>query len=435
VIGVLNNFLPGLNQLVVEYTKSQGSPGSQNVSEWGKVVFDNPAKYPTTSLVGGTVTFGRRQNCTICIPHIVVSGLHCVLSYNKDNVVFLQDSSTNGTWVNGKLVGKGNKVYVNHGDVINLARPTTIDPEEVKFTLYLYNQVGAKQIGVYDIGQQLGIGSFAKVHLCVDVSTGNKYAMKIIDKKRIQMNSKGKHKDGNKFMEEVNILMRVNHPNIIQVVEAIETEDALYVILELVAGGDLLDKMIDYGREFPEDRARVIFIQMLDAVMYLHSVGIAHRDLKPENILLVNKTEDRIKLTDFGLSRIVGEGSYMQTICGTPMYVAPEVIANMGQKAPKGYGKSVDVWSLGVILYMMLCGEPPFDQRKSTPILEQVKKGEYQMPADLQLMLSQDARNLISQLLQVDVEKRISLDKIAQHPWISGSMTRVSTTNEPPPVV
>jgi len=295
--------------------------------------------------------------------------------------------------------------------------------------------VGAKQIGVYDIGQQLGIGSFAKVHLCVDVSTGNKYAMKIIDKKRIQMNSKGKHKDGNKFMEEVNILMRVNHPNIIQVVEAIETEDALYVILELVAGGDLLDKMIDYGREFPEDRARVIFIQMLDAVMYLHSVGIAHRDLKPENILLVNKTEDRIKLTDFGLSRIVGEGSYMQTICGTPMYVAPEVIANMGQKAPKGYGKSVDVWSLGVILYMMLCGEPPFDQRKSTPILEQVKKGEYQMPADLQLMLSQDARNLISQLLQVDVEKRISLEKIAQHPWISGSMTRVSTTNEPPPVV
>jgi len=203
-------------------------------------------------------------------------------------------------------------------------------------------------------------------------------------------------------------------------VEAIDTEDALYVVLELVSGGDLLDKMIAYGKQFSEERARFIFVQILSAVKYLHSVEIAHRDLKPENILLVNKTEDRIKLTDFGLSRVVGEGSFMQTICGTPMYVAPEVVENMGQKCPKGYGKSVDVWSLGVILYTMLCGEPPFHRKNPTPILEQVKKGEYNMPPDIQFTLSIEARDLIAQLLQTKVENRISLDQVAQHPWITG---------------
>jgi len=392
---------------------------------WGTVVFDNP-KYPTTTLVGGTVNFGRNKKCDIVIPHPVASGMHCTLTRDKDNIIFLQDSSTNGTWVNGKLVGKGKKVYMNHGDIVHLVRPSKIDSEEVPFTLYLFDPKSAPKItlGKYDVGAQLGVGSFAKVHMCMDTTTGEKYAVKIIEKKRIQLNQKKQEHKG--ILEEVNILKRLSHPNIIKVIEVFEADDALYIILELVTGGDLLDKMIELGEEFPEDRARVIFIQVFRAVMYLHSVGIVHRDLKPENILLVNKKEDKIKLTDFGLSRIVGEGSFMQTICGTPMYVAPEVIANMGQKQPKGYGKMVDVWSLGVILYMLLCGEPPFDQRKVTPILEQVTKGEYHMPDDLQQSLSLEARDLVKQLLQVDVKKRIPLDKIAAHPWIVGDKKGLS---------
>jgi len=201
---------------------------------------------------------------------------------------------------------------------------------------------------------------------------------------------------------------------------AYETDDSIFIILELVYGGDLLDEMIKLGEEFPEDRARIIFIQIFKAVQYLHSMGIVHRDLKPENILLVSKKDDRIKLTDFGLSRIVGEGSFMKTICGTPMYVAPEVIENMGQKTAKGYGKAVDVWSLGVILYMLLCGEPPFDQRKPTPILEQVKKGVYSMPEDLRQTLSPVSQDLVSQLLTVDPQKRITIDRIGHHQWITG---------------
>jgi len=424
VIKILD-FVPlNVQQLIVDYTKTPG------LVEWGKIVFDNPTKYPTTNLVGSAVTIGRNKKCTIHVPHPVASGLHCTLTIDQDNIVFLEDSSTNGTWVNKKFVGKGRKTYLNHVDEIEVVRPSIIDPEEVRFTLYLFDlpKSQVQQIGKYEIGKQIGTGSFAKVHLSVDTVSGEKYAMKIIDKKRFQMNSKGQPREGKCSLEEVNILKRLNHPNIIKVVEAIDTEDALYIILDLVTGGDLLDKMVELGHEFPEDRSKAIFLQMVAALLYLHSVGIVHRDLKPENILLVNKMDDRVKLTDFGLSRIVGEGDFMQTVCGTPSYVAPEVISKMKQSSPKGYGKEVDVWSLGVILFMLLCGEPPFDKRKPTPILEQVAKGEYKIPA--RVVLSADARELISQLLQVDPKKRITLENIAIHPWIVGRGQRLISPQE-----
>jgi len=395
-------------------------------SPWGQASFKmhNGKAIGDFPLAANMITFGRNKGCDIKIPHPHASGYHCALQRDAQGVVFLEDTSTNGTWVNGKLVGKGKKVYTTHGDIVHVVRPSKADNEEIAFTLLFFESPQKKPaivIGKYEIGDQLGSGTFANVHVCLDSTTGLKYAVKVLDKKKISVGSNKKGPSAKRgLVEEVKILQELNHPNIVKVFASFETEDALYIVLELLQGGDLLDRMISLGEEFPEDRARLIFIQMMKAVSYLHSKGVAHRDLKPENILLETKDSDKIKLTDFGLSRIVGEGSFMKTICGTPMYVAPEVVQNMGQSNPKGYGKAVDVWSMGVILYMLLCGEPPFDQRKPTPILDQVKKGVYKMPEDLQQSLSKEAQDLIVQLLAIDPLKRITLEDVAKHPWVVG---------------
>lgn len=178
--------------------------------------------------------------------------------------------------------------------------------------------------------------------LCVHRETAQKYALKIIDKKKYAMNSSSRK---NALMDEVNILTKVSHPNIIGIKEVFDTDKSLYIVLELyvhgvilfccvvvvdhkknsVTGGELYDRITSLGR-FTEDRARMVFRQIAEAVAYLHSQDIAHRDLKPENILMKSPDSDQVKISDFGLSRIIGEGSFAKTMCGTPQYLAPEIL-------------------------------------------------------------------------------------------------------------
>jgi serine/threonine protein kinase len=160
----------------------------------------------------------------------------------------------------------------------------------------------------------LGTGNFAVVKFGVERATGKRVAIKIIDKRRF-MAQAASRKD--KILDEVNILKELDHPNIIRIFDVFDTEKTLYIVLELVTGGDLLEFIMEV-RAIPEERARSLFLQMASALAYLHSKGIAHRDLKPENLLLLDKKHDRIKVTDFGLSKVLDEGSYTKTICGTP---------------------------------------------------------------------------------------------------------------------
>lgn len=192
---------------------------------------------------------------------------------------------------------------------------------------YVFQEIAAEKAHVaeeengpqkkYSIGEVLGTGNFAVVKFGVERATGTRVAIKIIDKKRF-MAQAASRKD--KILDEVHILKELNHPNIIKIFDVFDTEKALYIVLELVTGGDLLEFILE-TRSIPEDRARDLFLQVSSAVAYLHGRGVAHRDLKPENLLLLDKKHDTIKVTDFGLSKVLDEGSYTKTICGTPQYL------------------------------------------------------------------------------------------------------------------
>jgi len=262
----------------------------------------------------------------------------------------------------------------------------------------------------YDIRETLGTGTFATVKTAINKQSGEKFAMKIIDKQKFLQNARRK----DALMDEVRVLKSVSHENIIKIHDVFETSKSLYLVLELVTGGELFDRVLKGA--LPEATAKNMFAQMLNSIGYLHGQGIAHRDLKPENILLKSADSDIIKLSDFGLSRILDEGSFMKTVCGTPQYVAPEVLT---RATKEGYGKAVDLWSLGVILYVLLSGTMPFEEDGQTTLFEKVKKGVFKFPAKQWKGVSEEAKNLIKGLLVVDPSQRLTVQQALEHPWVS----------------
>mmetsp|Transcript_21563 Transcript_21563/g.45519 ORF Transcript_21563/g.45519 Transcript_21563/m.45519 type:complete len:317 (+) Transcript_21563:205-1155(+) len=263
------------------------------------------------------------------------------------------------------------------------------------------------QIGQWKIGKELGSGHFAKVKLGEHVTTGKLCAVKIIKKM-----------SGSKatlIKTEVDILKKVSHPYIVKCYDVIDdpASNKLYLFMELMQGGELFDRIVDKGH-FTEQDAMDVTIKLVDAINYLHSLGIAHRDLKPENMLMTDcSAQAEVKLTDFGLSKFFDEQSaVMQTPCGTPGYIAPEVLRM------KGYGKECDVWSLGVIIYILLCGFPPFYAENDAQLYEKIKKGEYEFLRPYWDPISDLAKDLIRKMLTVDPAKRITCAEALQHPWL-----------------
>ncbi|GFN76867.1 calcium/calmodulin-dependent protein kinase type 1 [Plakobranchus ocellatus] len=217
-------------------------------------------------------------------------------------------------------------------------------------------------------------------------------------------------------MGEVKILKALKHPCIIGIEDVIDTPDMLYIVLELVEGGELFDKIISIDK-YSEDTAKMLFYQMAVAIKYLHDQGITHRDLKPENILLAtDELETLIKVTDFGLSKFVDAGSMMKTFCGTPSYLAPEILLTAGSGA---YTKAIDCWSLGVILFIMLSGYPPFsDERKDMDLPKQIMGGHYSFPKQYWGDVSETAIDLMKKMMVVDPKKRLTFDEVLSHPWL-----------------
>ncbi|KAK8404721.1 hypothetical protein O3P69_007759 [Scylla paramamosain] len=260
----------------------------------------------------------------------------------------------------------------------------------------------------YVLKDLLGTGAFSQVRLAeVKDDPSTVVAIKIIDKKAL----KGKE---DSLENEIKVLRRLRHPNIVQLMDTYEDPEHVYLVIELVTGGELFDRIVEKGSYTEKDAADLIR-QVLEAVDYMHEQGVVHRDLKPENLLYFSQDEDsKIMISDFGLSKMEDSG-IMATACGTPGYVAPEVLAQ------KPYGKAVDVWSIGVIAYILLCGYPPFYDENDANLFAQILKGEFEFDSPYWDEISDSAKDFIRQLMCVDVERRFTCKQSLNHPWISGN--------------
>lgn len=266
----------------------------------------------------------------------------------------------------------------------------------------------------YDLGRTLGDGNFAIVRQSKLKAGSGEYAMKVIDKPKLR---------GKEHMveNEIEIMKDCHHHNIVKLYEEYETSDKIYLVMELVKGGDLFDAITQSVKFGEVDSARMVK-DLCNALFYLHSRSIVHRDLKPEN-LLVHRNKDgsiSLKLADFGLAMEVKEPIF--TVCGTPTYVAPEILSEIG------YGLEVDMWAVGVITYILLCGFPPFrsPDRNQTELFEFIKAGEYEFLSPYWDNISPYAKDLIEHLLVVDKKKRYTAIETLSHPWIllNGDMSR-----------
>ncbi len=222
---------------------------------------------------------------------------------------------------------------------------------------------------------------------------------------------------------EVAILERVDHPNIVRMRQVFDCPKTFYMVMELMTGGELFDRIVE-KEKYSEEEARRVMEKLAEALVYCHSQGIVHRDLKPENLLYESEDDDaNIKIADFGLAKLVSEADMMATACGTPGYVAPEILCGTP------YDEKCDMWSLGVILYILLCGFPPFYDENNAELFSQIKSGNYDYPSPYWDDVSAGAKSLIDGLLVVDPSARLSAAEVLQHPWVVNKASETNLSN------
>ncbi|NWT71028.1 KCC1G kinase, partial [Prunella himalayana] len=254
--------------------------------------------------------------------------------------------------------------------------------------------------------EALGSGAFSEVFLVKQKSTGKLFALKCIKKSPLNRDSS--------LENEIAVLKKIKHENIVTLEDIYESTTHFYLVMQLVSGGELFDRILERG-VYTEKDASLVIHQVLTAVKYLHENGIVHRDLKPENLLYLTPEENsKIMITDFGLSKMEQNG-IMSTACGTPGYVAPEVLAQ------KPYSKAVDCWSIGVITYILLCGYPPFYEETESKLFEKIKEGYYEFESPFWDDISESAKDFIRHLLEKNPSARFTCEQALRHPWINGN--------------
>ncbi|XP_012927384.1 serine/threonine-protein kinase Chk2 isoform X1 [Heterocephalus glaber] len=373
--------------------------------------------------------FGRDKSCDYCFDEPLLKRTDKYRTYSKKHfrifremgpknsyIAYIEDHSGNGTFVNTELVGRGkHRPLSNNSEIaLSLCRNKVF----VFFDLTVDDQsVYPKQLrDEYIISKTLGSGACGEVKLAFERKTCKKVAIKIISKRKFAIGSLKELVDSALNVEtEIEILKKLNHPCIIKIKNFFDAED-YYIVLELMEGGELFDRVVGH-KHLKEATCKLYFYQMLLAVQYLHENGIIHRDLKPENVLLSSQEEDcLIKITDFGQSKILGETSLMRTLCGTPTYLAPEVLLSIGTT---GYNRAVDCWSLGVILFICLSGYPPFSEHKTQVSLkDQITSGKYTFIPEVWADVSEKALDLVKKLLVVDPKARFTTEEALGHPWL-----------------
>jgi len=263
----------------------------------------------------------------------------------------------------------------------------------------------------YKMGKTLGQGSFATVKLATSKRDGGKFAIKVI--KRTSLGPE----DETALRSEVKVLQTVDHPNIVKLTEVFDCANHFYMVMEVCAGGELFDRIVE-KEHYDEDEAKKAIRQIASALDYCHERKIVHRDLKPENLLYGDATSDAtsegtLKLADFGLAKLLDSNTMLHTACGTPGYVAPEILMS------NPYDVQVDMWSLGIISYILLCGFPPFYDDNNSALFRSIKSGKFDYPSPFWDDVSSDARDLIDKLLVLDPNKRFTAKEVLSHHWVS----------------
>lgn len=352
---------------------------------------------------------------------VLVSGeaYHATIEYKDAGWVLAAVQSPSETWVYvnswvgmkedraSALVRINNNSEIACGGVVFRA----VFKSDMNFKIDLSDFSEIRRVDfrqIYRMGILLGSGGYSEVHECTHLSSGLKYAVKVLHKATL---AKGQ-------MFEIAGLKNLDHPNIIKVHNIIEEDRLLYIITDLCRGGELFDRVVTRGR-FTEIASASTLRDAVRAVTYLHSKNIAHRDLKPENLLYLQDSEDSpLKLIDFGAATFVSSGKVKEKM-GTPFYVAPEVLKGKGDLRS-------DIWSLGVILHILLCGVPPFTGRSDREILANVTKGkvEFQQPA--WEVVSKQARRLVGRMLSLDPAQRPTAQEVLEDPWLQGTARNVN---------
>ncbi|XP_061346690.1 CBL-interacting serine/threonine-protein kinase 1-like isoform X2 [Gastrolobium bilobum] len=272
------------------------------------------------------------------------------------------------------------------------------------------------RLGKYVLGRTLGEGNFGKVKLARNTDSGQLFAIKILDKNKvIDLNN------ADQIKREISTLKLLKHPNVVRLYEVLASKSKIYMVLEYVNGGELFDKISSKGK-LSEADGRKLFQQLIDGVSYCHNKGVFHRDLKLENVLL--DTKGNIKITDFNLSALpqhIKADGLLHTTCGSPNYIAPEILANRGYDGAKS-----DVWSCGVLLYVILTGYLPFDDRNLAVLYQKILKGDCQIPK----WLSPGAQNIIKRILDPNPKTRISMAMIKENEWFKEGYTPANPDDE-----
>ncbi|KAH8095710.1 serine/threonine kinase [Aureococcus anophagefferens] len=294
-----------------------------------------------------------------------------------------------------------------------------------------------KQVGKYEIGRTLGEGTFGKVKHAVNVETQEAVAIKVLDKERIQKQSMG-----SQIKKEISIMKQLEHANVVKLNEVLASRTKIFIVLELVTGGELFDRIVTSGK-LNEHDARFYFKQLVGGVAYCHSQGVAHRDLKPENLLL--DEQGCLKISDFGLSALydgedgASRSQMLHTTCGTPNYVAPRGRKRVMQRrfnvAPEvlmneGYdGRIADCWSIGVILYVLLAGFLPFDEGTMHALFQKIKDADYAYPD----FFTKPVTELVDTILVADPKARATLNDVQKNAWFCAADAGPPPAVEPAP--
>lgn len=393
---------------------------------------------------------GRSTSSQLRIDDLTVSSRHCSLTLNETTrtVGLVDHKSSNGTYVNGHRIDAEVPFYLAHGDVVSLVSCVDEDNAVVAITnakrvrtsdapqqqqrpsyVFVFHQTPvppgfcseavrrAPPIFTRSFGllSELGRGNFASVYKAVCRRTGEMVAVKVIDKTRFLNMSTTRF---NAQVKEAEVLSKINHKYIVQFRDLIRTEDSIYVVTELLRGGELFERLISFGA-YPEPRAKLLIRRICEALDYLHERDVVHRDVKPENIVLKSEDDDvDCKLVDFGVATELQGNKGSKTFCGSMSYVAPEVLKRRTSFLKQGtYGKEVDMWSLGVTAHVILSLRPPFDEEDNSQMHDAIGFVlKFETPE--WAAISAQAKDFVARCLEVEETQRITARQALQHEWI-----------------